>query len=183
MSEEIIIHHCSPTLAGLKTGNLFSFSYESREAMHAAVCAWNKKLRGKGVRVLPLRYRDGSALIYFYRPALLSRDIKNQDACRMLVERGYNITTGERCIVHLIRRLAECDEFPHEIGLFLGYPPEDVSGFIEHKARECKCVGCWKVYGDVEAAEKKFRTFKKCTDVYHAKWAGGKSIERLTVRT
>ncbi len=76
MSEEIIIHHCSPTLAGLKTGNLFSFSYESREAMRAAVCAWNKKLRGKGVRVLPLRYRDGSALIYFYRPALLSRDIK-----------------------------------------------------------------------------------------------------------
>ncbi len=181
MSEEVIIRHCSPTLAGLKTGSIFNFSYQSREAMRRAICSWNQRLRDKGIRVLPLRYKNGSALIYFYRPVFLSRDIRNKDARRILVERGYNISTGERCVVHLIKRLAECDEFPHEIGLFLGYPPEDVSGFIENNACGFKCVGCWKVYGDREKAEKTFSRYKKCTQVYQEQWTKGNSIERLTV--
>ena len=67
------------------------------------------------------------------------------------------------------------------IGLFLGYPPEDVCGFIENKADACKCVGCWKVYGDEDAAKKLFAKYKKCTDVYCTLFANGRSIERLTV--
>jgi len=181
MSEEAVIRHCSPTLAGLKTGNLFNCPYESREKMREAICAWNRRLRSKGIRVLPLRYKDGSALIYMYRPSMLSKDMENSDSGRLLAERGYNLTTCERCIVHLIERLEECDEFPHEIGLFLGYPPEDVCGFIENHACGCKCTGCWKVYGDKEKAEKTFSRYKKCTRIYQDQWAKGKSIERLTV--
>ena len=79
------------------------------------------------------------------------------------------------------RRLQESGDFPHEIGLFLGYPPEDVRGFIENHAEGYKFVGCWKVYGDEKSAKKQFARYKKCTDVYCSQWANGKSIERLTV--
>lgn len=181
MSEEAVIRRCSPTLAGLKTGSLFNFPYANREAMQRAICRWNKRLRSKGVRVLPLRYKNGSALIYIYRPALLSVDMKNKAARRMLSERGYDPAACDRCVVRLIERLKKEDEFPHEIGLFLGYPPEDVCGFIENGARECKCIGCWKVYGDRERAEATFRRYKKCAEVYRDQWSKGKSIERLTV--
>ena len=181
MSEETIIRHCSPTLAGLKTGNMFNCAYESREEMCEAICKWNRKLRSKGIRILPLRYKDGVALIYFYRPSMLSKDMKNKDACRMLSELGYDLSSCERRIAQLIERLSEDSEFPHEIGLFLGYPPEDVSGFIENRACGCKCVGCWKVYGDREKAEKTFSRYKKCTRIYRDQWINGKSIERLTV--
>ena len=58
-----------------------------------------------------------------------------------------------------MRRLQRFEAFPHEIGLFLSYPPEDVRGFIEHKGHESKCDGCWKVYGDAERAKKTFRTY------------------------
>ena len=83
--------------------------------------------------------------------------------------------------MQLSKRLNETKEFPHEIGLFLGYPPEDVKGFIDNRAEGYKCIGCWKVYGDEENAKRKFECYKKCTDVYCAQWANGKSIERLTV--
>lgn len=181
MSEESIIRHCSPTLAGLKTGNMFNCAYESREEMREAICKWNGKLRSKGIRILPLRYKDDSALIYLYRPSLLSKDMENKEVCRMLAERGYDLANCERCIVHLIKRLSDYSVFPHEIGLFLGYPPEDVRGFIENSACGCKCIGCWKVYGDRERAEKTFLKFKKCTQIYLDLWKKGKSIERLTV--
>ena len=42
----------------------------------------------------------------------------------------------------------ESGEFPHEVGLFLSYPPEDVKGFIAHRANDFKCAGLWKVYGN-----------------------------------
>lgn len=181
MSEETIIKHCSPTLAGLKTGNLFSFRYQNRAAMQNAIRLWNHKLRGKGIRIIPLRYRDKHALIYLYRPALLARDIQNQAVCDLLSACGYTPKNGDGCILHLIRRLAESDAFPHEIGLFLGYPPEDVSGFIQNKACNYKCAGCWKVYGDKEKAEETFSRYKKCTEIYHLQWLSGQTIERLTV--
>ena len=31
MSEELIVRHCSPTLAGIKTGSLFSSEYSSED--------------------------------------------------------------------------------------------------------------------------------------------------------
>ncbi len=181
MSEEMLIQHCSPTLAGMKTGNLFGCRYASADHMREAVRLWNRALSAKGIRVLPLRYRDGRALIYLYRPSRLKHDLTDAAACRILHGCGYTVETPERCIVQLIRRLADHSEFPHEIGLFLGYPPEDVCGFMENPSSSCPCVGCWKVYGDAETAQKTFAKFKKCTRVYCAQYAMGKSIERLTV--
>ncbi len=181
MSEEEVIRYCSPTLAGLKTANLLNCYYKSRSDMLRSVSDWNRRLSSKGVRVLPLRYRNGTALIYVYRPSLLSRDICNSDACKILSDRGYSVMNCSRCIARLIQRISDSDEFPHEIGLFLGYPPEDVLGFIEHRACGCKCTGCWKVYGNKEHAEKVFSAYKKCTAIYHKQWSDGKPIERLTV--
>lgn len=181
MSEEMIINHCSPTLAGIKTGALFNCAYPSEREMRSEVRSWNKTLSPKGLRVLPLRYNGRTALIYIYRPAMLSIDLKNETARRLLRRCGYVSETPEGCIVQLMRRFAECDEFPHEIGLFLGYPPEDVCGFIANKAGGYKCVGYWKVYGDEEKAKKAFAKFEKCTRCYCRQHAKGKSIERLAV--
>ena len=181
MSEEMIINHCSPTLAGIKTGALFNCAYPSERELRSAVRAWNKTLSPKGLRVLPLRYNGRTALIYIYRPAMLSIDLKDELARRLLAKCGYVSETPEGCIVQLMRRFAECEEFPHEIGLVLGYPPEDVCGFIANKACGYKCVGYWKVYGDEEKAKKAFAKFEKCTRCYCRQHAKGTGIERLAV--
>ena len=181
MSEEIIVRHCSPTLAGIKTGNMFSHIFRDDKDMRDSVRRWNRTLGKKGLRVLPLRFRDNRGLIYVYRPAKLSKDLQHSMACKLLRERGYDLQTCQRCIVQLMKRMDENEEFPHEIGLFLGYPPEDVWGFIEKRDEECKCIGCWKVYKDEKVAKKTFEKYKKCTDVYCAQLANGSSIEWLTV--
>lgn len=181
MSEEMIVRHCSPTLAGMKTGNMFTCFFAGKDEMRKSIRKWNGFFVKKGLRMLPLRYKNGRALIYIYRPAKLSKDLQDGTACGLLKGLGYGEETSTGCIAHLIKRLGESEEFPHEIGLFLGYPPEDVCGFIENRAEGCKCVGCWKVYGDADAARKTFAKYKKCTDVYCARLAEGSSIERLTV--
>ena len=58
----------------------------------------------------------------------------------------------------------EGEEFPHEIGLFLGYPPEDVEGFCRYQGQNYKLCGRWKVYGDREAACRRFQRYDHCRD-------------------
>lgn len=183
MSEQLLIRHCSPTLAGMKTGNLFTCSYRECSEVKEYVRSLNRRLRHKGLRILPLRYSSDRALIYVYRPDRLSKDLVHSDAESILKERGYTDSSPERCILHLISRLRNSNEFPHEIGLFLGYPPEDVHGFIENKPDSCKCVGLWKVYGDAEAAQLTFAKYRRCTDVYTRHWSEGKPLEKLTVNS
>ena len=63
MSEDLLVRHCSPTLAGIKTGNLFSCPCASRTDLTKELSQLNKKLVPKGIRVLPLRVRRGRALM------------------------------------------------------------------------------------------------------------------------
>ena len=65
--------------------------------------------------------------------------------------------------------------------IFLGYPLEDVRGFIRHKGRNCRCAGYWKVYGDAGVAQKMFDKFRKCTDLYLRLWEKGMNVGQLTV--
>lgn len=178
MSEETLIRHCSPTLAGIKTGNIFSCTHESTDVLRDQIRALNRRLASRGLCILPLRISESSALIYVYRPSKLRADLAGADAAAVLASRGYSDAKPSRCIATLAERLKGGD-FPHEIGLFLGYPVEDVIGFIEK--RECKLSGAWKVYGDEELARRTFAKYKKCTDVYTRQHRSGKPIERLTV--
>lgn len=176
-----LVKHGASTLAGLTTGNLFSIGYRTREELRGELRRRNRRLAAKGLRLLPLRYGESKVLLYLYRPALLKRDLDDADAKRLLAELGYVGVTPEEHLLRLIGRLAEASEFPHEIGLFLGYPPEDVRGFIENKADNYKCVGLWKVYGDVQRAQQRFSQIRKCTDLYQRLWTNAASLERLLV--
>lgn len=181
MSEELMVRHCAPTLAGLKTGAIFNCEYRSDAALNEWLRDINRRLSNKGLRVVPLKKKNGRVMIYVYRPTKLKNDILQKTAAELLEKHGYVYKMPARCIVKLIERLATSEEFPHEIGLFLGYPPEDVKGFIENGAQGSTCVGAWKVYGDKEKAKKTFLLYKKCTDVYLRQHESGKSIETLTV--
>ena len=99
----------------------------------------------------------------------------------LLRQAGYGDESCERCVARLVCRFRESSEFPHEVGLFLSYPPEDVKGFINHRAGGFKCTGLWKVYGDEEKARSLFAKYKKCTEIYCALWEVGSGIEQLAV--
>lgn len=181
MSEDLVIRHCAPTLAGLKTGSLFSCACPDRRELTKTLSVLNKKLVSKGIRIVPLRVRKGYALIYAYRPHALENDLADAQARELLLQYGYLPGNPNACVIHLIRRLRDVREFPHEIGLFLSYPPEDVRGFILNKACNQKCTGCWKVYGDEQAARSIFEKYYACSKVYFHQWKQGKSIEQLAV--
>ena len=180
MSEKEIIVQCSPTLAGIKTGNLFSLSITSRDELLNFLRNLNRRLIMKGITFIPLRISSGSALIYAFRPTLLRQCLRLPDAANLLRSRGYDPADHISCIRTLITRI-KGDTFPHEIGLFLGYPADDVNGFIKNNGRNYLICGMWKVYGDKIKCERLFRRYRECTDRYLDEYLHGNTVERLTV--
>ena len=78
-------------------------------------------------------------------------------------------------------RFAEGGCFPHESGIFLGYPLEDVCGFIANKGNHAKLCGEWKVYGDAHAAARTFHRYTCCRQDYLDRFAVGTTLDSLIV--
>ena len=170
--------HCAQVLAGMKASNIFIMSEGTGQDLDAV-------LAGTGIEYRKL-CQDGKRKVYLlYRRGRAER-ILSDPAVRGFFERyGYASFELDQVLERLAERYGAYaggkEEFPHEIGLFLGYPLADVKGFIENKGRNCKCSGCWKVYEDEEKAQKLFIKYRKCTDIYCQKLKEGTSILRLTV--
>lgn len=182
MSEEQLIRWCAPTLASIKTGSMFSGDFASRDDMLASLRSLNQRLSGKGLRILPLRLGEKRCLIYLYRPQQLSHDLDNAHARQLLADCGYAGLSPDHCVCQLMDRIRSGGDFPHEVGLFLGYPPEDVDGFI-HRHSACRYVGRWKVYSDIAAAKRTFDRFDRCTRVYLSRYHRGDALEALAIPT
>lgn len=179
MLEEALIAYGAPTLARLKTGSLFSVRAEDgSEAEWRRVRAM---LAPRGVALTALRRDPARALLYLYREDALRSTLARPEVRRFLAPYGYRRWEVEHALAALRLRLAAKEGFPHEIGIFLGYPLADVIGFIRHSGRDCLRTGCWKVYANEAEAERAFRRLRKCKEVYAGLFANGASLERLTV--
>ncbi len=178
MFERLLILHCAPTLAGIKSASLFSCRLSAAQAEAAR---WDKALRRFGLRVRLLRQARGLSLIYVYRPARLADELAAPETAAFLASYGYPADNLAAALAFLHRRIAQQGGFPHEIGLFLGYPLADVRGFIEHQGQNYRCCGCWKVYGDECAARALFARYAACTAAYTRLSARGRRVTQLAV--
>ena len=130
-----LARYCAPTLLGAKAANLVSLDAQKVPALQGTVEAYNRQFAACGLAFTLLCECGRRSLLLVYRPALLAR---------------------------LRARLAQGGAFPHEIGLFLDYPADDVLAFVEKGGAGCKLCGYWKVYGDVEAARARFVCYDAC---------------------
>ena len=178
--EKLLALHCAPALAGVKPSNLFTLHFsegrpEARELREAA-----ESLLACGVKMEILCECERYALVLVYREELLAAAM-GPEAEDFLADYGYKrgLTLAEK-IARLRPRLGKCGEFPHEIGIFLGYPVEDVRGFIANEGRNFKACGAWKVYGDGERAAGLFESYRRCTEYFCAMMERGARIVQLT---
>lgn len=179
MLDRAIIDHASPTLARLKLGNLFNHTMGEDFPVEFAVLS--AQLKDRGVTMTILKVSRGKALIYLYRAEELKKTLADEAVRRLLHACGYRSFDVNGALNTLKTRLNDLDAFPHEIGVFLGYPLEDVLGFIENSGRNCLSCGCWKVYSNECEALKAFERYEKCKAVYQRLFASGCPLTRLTV--
>lgn len=182
--EESLVEYCAPTLAGIKIASLYCFFPEDSRQFAVQMKLWREWFSRRGLQLTVLRgsHAKNSYLLYLCRPKALAQELKRSEVRDFLHSLGYDITKGrDGLLQQLGQRLRNSQDFPHEIGVFLGYPLEDVLGFIENQGRNYTCCGCWKSYGDPDQAHRCFSSYRACTAAYKRRYADGMGVEQLTV--
>ncbi|QHI71821.1 DUF3793 family protein [Aminipila terrae] len=184
MLEKLIIENCAPTLANLKTGEIVNYKFKKYQKAKDDIYRLNRKMQLKGVSIEILAEREKSFLLYVYRGKRLICDLSCPIAKKLLEMQGYfseDITGAINRLRVRINCSRSGNKFPHEIGLFLSYPPQDVKEFIENQGKNCRSCGYWKVYGEEKEAALMFAKFDKCRAVYKKMCSEGAGINKLTV--
>lgn len=120
-------------------------------------------LAESGMQVREMRCGQGRSLLMVYDPQLLEAALADKIARRALEKLGYPVESGqEEMLLFLQRRMSASEDFPHEIGFFLGYPPADVIGFMIYGGQRFKHSGMWKVYSNVDRAKNLCDKFEAC---------------------
>lgn len=159
--EQTLALHCAPSLTGIKPADLVAWA-PPEQGGGDLLDYYAKLLDRRGIRLWVLGPYRTRTLLLIFRPRQLDCWLDQPQVTAMLEQIGYPMGTGTEALLNHLRRRLQNGEFPHEIGLFLGYPPEDVVGFLRDGGRSCKLCGPWKVYGDVEEASRRFAAFQRC---------------------
>ena len=159
--QKILADHAAPTLLGIKCANLISVPATGKEI---AVLRdhFLSETQGSGLRMCVLCGCRERILVYIYHEQLLSMQLARPEILAFLKGYGYaeNMTVQE--MLDTLGKRISCESFPHEIGIFLGYPLADVEGFIRNAGQNCLLCGYWKVYSEPERAKQIFTNYGRC---------------------
>jgi hypothetical protein len=154
--ETAIVRHCSPVLLGCKPAALFTLRISSLRFLLGFLPS--------NISSRIIWEYEGRALLFLFNKAMLEETILNEPVRAALAGMGYPSRYSlPAFLAHLQKQFAD-HHCPCEVGLFLGYPLDDVLGFIKYKGYNCKLCGAWKVYGDVERAKRYFRQYDLCRE-------------------
>jgi hypothetical protein len=93
---------------------------------------------------------ENGALVLFYDRNSLVKTINQEYNSKFLKRFGYIASENLEIKLERLKAAYDSGRFPHEVGIFLGYPLKDVKGFLENRNRSnglsLKCG--WRVYGN-----------------------------------
>ena len=181
--DELLIRHCAPTLADLKIASLICIPKSvCGEEYEQIVSAYNDCYNGKGVYFRTLCICNRRRLLYVYRPCRVRAYLASPAAAAFLVECGFAREASlEEKLSLLADRFTSSNAFPHELGLFLGYPTADVEAFIVHGGSREKLCGEWKAYTNTAYAAQEFHKYNCCRIDYWQRFSRGMGLDTLIV--
>ncbi len=160
-----LLYHSAEVLEGVKPGNLISLRQQVHRCGRNLYALWQQHgpqlLAEAGLSFRIMARRKGSLLLFLYRRDLIC-DLLARGSSRAILRRaGYAPDLPlEQTLDELQSRMGE--DFPHEIGLFLGYPAKDVVGFMGWTELPCTGGALWKIYGDPTHSLELDACFRQC---------------------
>ncbi len=152
---------CAPIIKGIKISNLLIVSSCDEYKLRAI-------LKKTGIVHYRLLRQNNKTTFLLFRIPHLAVHLQDPYVQNLLKDYGYSdFTLGGILRTFQYRYetyMNQGEGFPHEIGILLGYPIEDVMGFIEQKGKNYLYSGYWKVYGDVEKKKEIFRQYENAKE-------------------
>ena len=148
---------CAPLITGLKVSNLLIISKGNVEVV-------KRILNRTGISYYRLIQTRTKTTFLLFRRNELEEFLSDENVRNVLMKAGYKSLQNDKILRTFSLRyeayIQGDKSFPHEMGLLLGYPVEDVVGFVENNGKNFLYSGYWKVYENQKDKVKLFDKFK-----------------------
>lgn len=169
---------CAPVLKGIKVSNLITLRQGSFKAIR-------RYLVESRVTAAPLYTGHGREILFLYRYDALELYLQRPEVRAFLEQFGYRDWSVSGALIRMRKRYAAYMEkhweFPHELGVLLEYPVEDVEGFIKNRGENCLTERYWKVYHNKERAEETFRLYDQVKETAMREIVFGADLKDVAV--
>lgn len=157
--KEKFCFHCAPTIMGKKISNLVVL--KNRFFLPRELVEYNNLLCELNLNLYLIKITEEYTCVLLYNIDFMEEILKIHEVQMFLQEYGYENFDITKILEILSNRFS-LESFPHEIGVFLGYPMEDVKGFIENNGFNYIFSGYWKVYENPENKKELFELYTTC---------------------
>lgn len=118
---------------------------------------------------------EGYVQLLFYNSATFARYLGRRDVIVMLRKAGYREPLEIGFILDQLEERLKSERFPHDIGIFLGYPLKDVAAFMGWSKLPFACQGPWKMFGDPRKSLCLAEIYRSCRAAMARRLAGSTS--------
>lgn len=141
------------------------------------------KLHNTNISLIILCTCKKRHLVMVYRAKELEEHLRSKEVSDYLREFGYRRDDFISNLIRLHQRMNgfynKMKEFPHEVGVLLGYPICDIKGFLENKGERYLHSGYWKIYGNLEETRKKFLSYDEARETAIDEFLSGRELESI----
>lgn len=152
---------CAPVIKNLTCANTLTVKPGSYKEI-------KKELNKTNLTVKCLYADLTREVLIIYRNDSLNDCLSINESKDLLKEFNYSNSSLEESLDKLAKRFKEFylnnKEFPHELGIFLNYPIEDIKGFIKNNGKNCLYTKYWKVYSNLSKAKETFNKFDEAIE-------------------
>ena len=157
--EKLLAYHCAPAIFGLKSSNLVNVSLIDYPNIEDDLEQLNNACNR--VKFVILKKTDTNILLLVYKEEELLAQLSDRANHDFLVSYGYPESLEICDAIEYLKERVKLQDFPHEIGVFLGYDLNDIKDFMDG-TKKCLHVGYWKVYSNPDEKIKQFNKFTRC---------------------
>lgn len=176
--------YCGPALAGIKPANMICVKKERLPLFKTLLKDYNNNMNRYDIYFSVINETETCYILLVYRRTKLMMHLNNLLVKEQLIADGYPNTNNLAEQINMLRkRFVDSSTPPDEIGLFLGYPMEDVLGFKENRGKGCLMAKYWKVYANVNETQKLFDRYDRCKAALINRISRGVSIIDIFTKT
>lgn len=155
--ENFIIYNTSLVTSRVKPASTLNIIKNNEKGTYDLWCKYGEEILYKiNLMYTTLRETDMCKVILIYNKELLENLLNKEEIKKILINLGYDRNDDINAYLNKLKDNYKVYNCPHELGIFLGYPVDDVIDFICNTKKKCLASKYWKVYNNYEYAKNVF---------------------------
>ena len=159
--EKFLIYNASLVISGVKPSATITIKKDKENLYDKWIKYGIDFLESIDIQYINLRECSNALIIFIYNKDQLSKYVFRKDNKDFLMQLVYSNKNDINNYLYMLKNRYKEFNCPHELGVFLGFPLNDVMDFMNCKNKKCLSCGYWLVYNNLQEAQETFSMYDK----------------------